>query len=514
MPEHRMTMHKAREILRLKWGQGLSNRQVGRSVKASPATVSSCLLRAKAAGLSWPLPEAVDDAALEALLYPRKGSRKGRPQPDLKHIYRELKRKGVTIELQWMEYKATHPERGYQYSQFCKLYRGWRKTLDVVMRQDHPAGKRLYVDYAGQTMELVDPETGEVSEAQVFVATLGASSYTYAEAQPSQELRHWIAGHIRAFEFFKGCTEITVPDNLKSGVTRACYYEPGINKTYEEMADYYGTVVIPARKRKPRDKAKVENGVLQVERWMLAPLRDQTFFSLGELNRALARQLAWLNDRPLSKLDGTRRSLYEELDRPALLPLPARRFVIPEWKTDVGVNIDYHAEFAHHHYSVPYVLACKRVDIRATATTVELLFKGNRVASHRRSYVRGGYTTAPEHRPKHHQAQQWPPSRLIRWATTIGPHTAKVVETILARKKHPEQGHKACLGVMRLGKQNGQQRLERACQRACAVNAFSYQSIKSILKNGLEEQPLPGATHEQLALDLEHDNIRGGGYYN
>jgi transposase len=297
-------------------------------------------------------------------------------------------------------------------------------------------------------------------------------------------------------------------------VTRACYYEPGINKTYEEMADYYGTVVIPACKRKPRDKAKVENGVLQVERWVLAPLRDQTFFSLGELNRALSRQLAWLNDRPLSKLDGSRRSLYEELDRPALLALPARRFVIPLWKTDAGVNIDYHVEFAHHYYSVPYVLVHKRVDIRATATTVEILLRGNRVASHRRSYFRGGYTTAPEHRPKHHQAQQWPPSRLIRWAKTIGPYTAKVVETILERKKHPEQGYKACQGVMRLGKQNGQQRLEKACQRACAVNAFSYQSIKSILKNGLEEQPLPGATTEQLALDLEHDNLRGGGYYN
>ena len=511
MPAHRTTMRKTREILRLRWGKRLAGRQVARSCRISPSTVGDCVARAKAAGLSWPLPEDLDDAALEELLYPPQQGRPERPLPDFPKVYRELKHKGVTQELLWLEYKAQHPDDGYQYSQFCALYRAWRTELDVVMRQEHIAGEKLFVDYAGLKMELVDPKTGEVRKVPIFVAALGASNYTYAEAQEAEDLRSWIAGHIRAFEFYGGVTTVTVPDNLKVGVTKACFYEPDINPTYLELAKHYDTVILPTRVRKPRDKAKVENAVLQVERWVIAPLRKQTFFSLDEINDAIQQRLEWLNNRPLSRLEGTRRSLFEEMDRPALKPLPRRRFETPEWKPDVGVNIDYHIEFDRHYYSVPYQLTGKRVDVRATATIVECLYKGKRVASHVRSYRKGGFTTDPAHRPKSHQRMKWPPSRLVRMASVIGPNTEAMVKEVLERKKHPEQGYRACMGVLRLGKRFGRDRLEAACARAITIQAYTYRSIESILKTGLDAQPLEQPQQTELALD--HENIRGPGYY-
>lgn len=512
MPAHRLTMRKTREILRLRWGQGLAGRQVARSCKISPSTVVDCLGRAKAAGLSWPLPGDLDDGALEALLYPPPQPTVKRPALDCAAIYRELKRKSVTLQLLWLEYKQAHPD-GYQYSQYCQRYREWRKQLDVVMRQEHRAGEKLFVDYAGQTMPIVDAQTGEVTKAEVFVAALGASNFTYAEAQQAQTVRCWIAGHIHAYEHFGGIPRLTIPDNVKAGVTKACFYEPDINPTYREMAEHYGTVVLPTRTAKPRDKAKVENAVLQVERWVLAPLRNETFFSLDELNAAIRERLAWLNDRPLSKLDGSRRSLFEELDRPALAPLPSRRYTPSEWKTDVGVNIDYHVEFDRHYYSVPYTLTRKRVDVRATATTVECFHKGKRVASHRRSFRVAGFTTEHAHRPKAHQRYaEWSPSRIVRWANTVGPCTTAVVETIMARRPHPEQGFRACLGVLRLGKRYSNERLERACARAQATGAFSYRSVQSILKIGLDSQPL--SQPKQTEPSLDHGNVRGPSYYN
>ncbi|MBN1945802.1 MAG: IS21 family transposase [Bradymonadales bacterium] len=397
MSTHRLTMRKTREILRLKWGLGRSGREVARSLGISPATVGDCILRAKLAGLSWPLNDDLDDGQLEAMLYPPPKGKRRELAPDWPTIFRELKRKGVTLALLWQEYKAAQPE-GYQYSQFCELYRRWRKKLDVVMRQEHRAGEKMFVDYAGPTVEIVDPNTGEVKEAVIFVAALGASNYTYAEAQGSQELKSWIEGNIRALEFFKGVPEIAIPDNLKSGVTKPCFYEPDINPSYHEMATHFGMVVIPARRREPRDKAKVENAVLQVERWVLAPLRNQTFFSLAELNQAIWKQIEWLNNRPLAEIAGSRKSLYEELDRPALKPLPVTRYEIAEWKTGVGVNIDYHVVFDGHYYSVPYQLVQERVDIRATWRTVEVIYKGKRVASHARSTARGRYTTLDRRR--------------------------------------------------------------------------------------------------------------------
>jgi transposase len=433
--------------------------------------------------------------------------------PDFEAIYRELKRKGVTLQLLWQEYKQQHPDDGYQYSQFCERYRRWRAQLDVVMRQEHRAGEKLFVDYAGQTMPVIDPETGEVRELSVFVAVLGASNYTYAEVHEDQTLASWIRGHIHAFEFFRGVAAALVPDNLKTGVKKACFYEPDLNPTYQELAEHYGTVILPARPRKPRDKAKVENAVQQTERWLIAPLRHQRFFSRAEADQAIHQRLTWLNNRPFTKLEGSRRSLYDDIDRPALKPLPARRYEPAEWKTNVGVNIDYHVEFARHYYSVPYQLTGKRVDVRATSTTIECFFRHRRVASHRRSNRPGRFTTDPAHRPKSHQRYaDWSPSRLIRWAETVGPHTAAVIETILELKPHPEQGFRTCLGILRLAKRHGNDRLELASQRAQAIDALSYRSIKSIIDTGLDREPLAIApTPPTLAID--HANIRGPDYY-
>ncbi len=513
MPAVRLSMRKIQEILRLKWEQELSGREVARSCHVSPSTVSDVVDRASLAGLSWPLPKDMDEAALEARLYPPRQSQQSRAEPDFQKMYRELKIKGVTERLLWLEYRTEHPDDGYSYSQYCALYRGWKRDLSLVMRQDHRAGEKAFVDYAGVTMAVTDPDTGEVTDHQVFVVTLGASSYTYAEAQEGQTVRCWVRGHIHAWEYFGGVTEIMVPDNLKAGVIKPCLYEPQINRTYDDLARHYDTVIIPARKRKPKDKAKVENGVQQVERWVIAPLRKQTFFSLRELNEAIAEQLEWLNNRSFSKIEGSRRSLFEEIDRPALKPLPPSHYTMAEWKVDVAVNIDYHIEFDRHYYSVPCILAQRheKVDVRVTATTVECFLRGNRIASHPRSYQQGKNTTEPEHMPESHRRHaEWTPSRLIHWASDVGPSTAQVVETIMESKRHPEQGYRACLGIMRLSKKYSAERTENACARAVAMKSCTYGSVQSILKAGLDRQTM---TPTQSRDPIDHPNVRGAGYY-
>lgn len=503
-------MRKIREILRLRLGLQLSRRNVGRSCNVSPSTVAEVEYRATAAGLSWPVE--LDDAALEAKLYPPPVPMDARPAPDFAAVLRELKRPGVTLQLLWQEYRQAHPDDGYGYSRFCDLFRDWSKTIDVTMRQVHKAGDKLFVDYAGQTLPLVNPQTGEVTEAQIFVAVVAASDFTYAEASTAQSVPCWLQAHINAFEYLGGSTTAIVPDNLKSGVTKPDYYDPEINPAYRDLAEHYGSVVLPARVRKPRDKAKVENAVQQVERWVLAPLRNHTFHSIAEMNLAIRERLDWLNDRPVAKLDGSRRSVFAEVDKPALKPLPPKRFEIAEWKTHVGVNIDYHIEFDHHFYSVPYTLVGKRVDVRASTFALEVLHKGHRVASHRRSYHKGGFTTDNDHRPKSHQRYaDWTPSRIIGWAATIGPNTADVVQHVLASKPHPEQGFRSCLGILRLGSRFGKDWLEAACARAKAIGSASYKSVTSILNTGLDQRPLEEPA--QPELPLSHENIRGPNYY-
>ena len=505
-------MRRIKEVLRLHHESGLGRRQIGRSLSISHATVRGYLRRAEQAGLSWPLSDTLSDVQLEQRLFPPPimipaGER---PLPDWASQNKELKRKGVTLFLLWQEYKAVYPD-GYQYSRFCELYRAWASKIDVSMRQTHKAGEKLFVDYAGQSLPITNPGTGEIRVAQIFVATLGASSYTFAEATWTQSLPDWIGSHTRAFAFFGGVTEIIVPDNLKSGVTTPCRYEPGINRTYMDLAAHYGTAIIPARVYKAKDKAKVESGVLVVGRWILARLRNRTFFSLAEANTAIAELLTQLNDRPFQKLPGSRRELFETLDKPVLRQLPASLYTYAEWKK-ARVNIDYHIEVDGHYYSVPYQLIKQGLDVRITAHTVECFHKGKRVASHRRSFHKGKHTTVTEHMPKaHQQYAEWTPRRLVKWAASFGPNTSGLVEAILRKRVHPQQGFRSALGLLRLGKQYGPKRLENACERALATGAISYRSVASILKANLDKQPIQKAP--ESPEPIEHGNIRGAGYY-
>lgn len=517
MATERLSMRKIREMLRLRFEGGLSNRTIAKSLSIARSTVAECLDRAAKAGLAWPLDPKLDDGALEAMLYAAAASPKKRTEPDCRKIHQELLRhKHVTLSLLWQEYKADHPKDGYQYTQFCAIFRRFQAGLDVVMRHEHRAGEKVFVDFSGDGIPIVDRKTGEIREAQLFVATLGASSYTFVEALASQKLPCWIEGHIHAYEYFQGVAEITVPDQPRTSVKNPCRYEPDINPTYLEMSQHYGTVIIPARPREPRDKAKAECGVLVAQRWILAKLRKYTFFSIPEANVAVRELNEELNDKKFNKLDTTRRELYLKLDRPALKPLPPTRYEYAEWSNDKGVNIDYHVEIARHYYSVPFELAKKRVDVRWNAKTVEIFFKGQRVASHPFDPAPGRFSTRPEHMPKsHRQHLEWTPSRMVNWARKIGPDTARLVEAIIKDRPHPEQGYRSCLGVIRLEKRYGQQRLEAACRRAVSVGARSYKSVALMLSKGLDSQPLPKKPGENNTplLTVVHENIRGPDYY-
>ncbi len=502
-------MRKIKEVLRLA-AAGHSRRQIATGVGLARSTVAEYLRRAERAGVSWPIELA--DNELERRLFPPPPALPAisRGLPEWAVVHRELKRKGVTLFLLWEEYKSAHPE-GFQYSWFCEHYRAFAGKVDLVMRQSHRAGEALFVDYAGQTVPVVDRTTGEVRQAEVFVAVLGASNYTFAEATWSQSLPDWIGSHQRAFRFFGGVSEVLVPDNLKSGVTKAHRYEPDLNPTYSEMAAHYGIAIVPTRVAKPKDKGNVEVGVQIVERWVLARLRNETFFSLAQVNRAIAELLPLLNDRPFKKLPGSRRELFEQLDRPALRPLPSGSYEFATWKK-VRVNIDYHVEIERHYYSVPYQLVKKQLEARVTAHTVELLYAGKRVASHPRSRQRAAHTTITEHMPRpHRQYAQWTPRRLVEWANKSGPATAQLVSTILASRHHPQQGFRSCLGILRLGKTYSEARLEAACLRALHINAHTYKSVESILKHKLDQQPLPEPV--QTTLSIDHDNLRDPDYF-
>ena len=514
MAARRLSMRQIKEVLRLNRENDLSARQIAKSCKIARSTVKEYLDRAQKAGLLWPLAPELDDGALEHLLFPSNQPipQERRQMPSMEFLHGELKKRGVTLQLLWCEYKQGNPG-GYQYSQFCKLYHQWVQKLDVCLRQEYRAGEKLFVDYAGQTIPVQNPLTGEIREAYFFVATLGASHYTFVEASFSQDLPSWISSHLHAFAFFGGVTEILVPDNLKAAVTHPSRYEPDLNPTYRDLAEHYGTVIIPARVRKPRDKAKVESAVLLTERWILAALRNHTFFSLTELNKAISEKLQEFNDRPFQKIETTRRALFENLDQPALQPLPEKPYEYAEWDK-ARVNIDYHIEVDHHYYSVPYQLVKKQVEVRLTPTTVEVLFKNRRVATHARSDQRGKFSTLKEHMSKAHQTYlEWTPSRIIRWASKHGPHTEKLLTHILESRLHPQQGFRSCLGILRLGKSYSPERLEAACACALQIKGYSYKSVESILKTGLDRKnPLLDQTPEMIK-PIAHLNIRGKEYY-
>ena len=511
MAAKRLSMRKLKEVLRL-GALGHSDRVIAQSLNVGRSTVRRYRRRADEAGLDWSAATELKESDIEARLFPPLDrSLRPRPLPDWEYVRKELGRDGVTLELLWLEYKAAHDD-SYRYSRFCELYRAWRGTLDVVLRQEHRVGDKVFVDYAGHTVSVVDPKTGEVREAQIFVAALGASNYTYAEATWTQSLLDWTASHVRMFEFLGGVPKALVPDNLRSAVNRACRYDPDINPTYQELATHYGTTVLPARPRKPRDKAKVETAVQIVERWVLAPLRNHTFFSLAELNREIRRLLDELNDRPFQKIEGTRLSLFEALDQPVLGALPATRYEFADRKS-ARVNIDYHVQVDGHLYSVPNRLVGKQVEVRIAARTVEIFHDGRRIAAHVRSWRKGGFTTDAAHRPKAHSEHlEWTPSRLIRWAEKNGPNTATVVTRLLEERPHPEQGYRPCLGIMRLGKRYTPERLEVACQVALKIGGVRYRTISSILKNGLDQVP-DSEAQTSLALPQQHENLRGSSYY-
>lgn len=512
MANRSISMRMAREILRLYFGLHLKKRQIGRACGVAPSTVVDYVRKAEEVGIAWPLPESLDDAALETLLSERSGTVKPgyRPLPCMQEMHSELKKKGVTLQLLWLEYKERYPE-GYQYTQFVDHYRRWEKTLGLSLHQEHRAGEKMFIDFAGKTVPIVDSFTGVIAEAEIFVAVLGASNFTYAEALPSQRLPFWIKAHINAFEYFQGVTEILVPDNLRSGVTRACRYEPDLNPVYLSLAQHYGTAIIPARPGKPKDKAKVENGVLLVTRWILAALRHHTFFSIEELNERIKELLERLNTKKFKKLNSSRRELFETLDRPSLKPLPEQRYRYIDFKRPT-VNIDYHVDVDGHFYSVPYQLRSKKIEAFLSVDTVEIFYSSRRIVTHQRSYQKGKYTTLTEHMPKAHQKHlEWTPSRMIHWAEQTGPATAKLIETILSTRPHPEQGFKSCLGILRLGKQYSPERLEAASIRAIHFRAFSYKSIKSILESGFDRVPF--IKQKEVLAAIQHDNIRGKEYY-
>lgn len=508
-------MRKIKEVLRLKHELQLGHRQIARSCSIGLATVHDYLARAARAGLAWPLPDGWDDDQIHAALFGGvAGSRPPeRPTPDFAALQQQRQtHRHVTLQLLWEEYRAAHPD-GYQYSRFCELYQRWRHTQDVVLRQEYTAGEKLFVDWAGPTIPLYSRTSSEVRQAHLFVAVLGASSYTYAEATADEQLLNWLTAHMRAFEFFGGVPKLIVPDNAKTGVTRACRYDPDLNPTYQQMALHYGLGVVPARPYRPRDKAKVESGVLVVERWIMAALRNHRFFELEELNQAIRALLATLNQRPFRKREGSRASLFHTLEQPALAPLPAERFDLSQW-AKAKVNIDYHVVFDGNYYSVPYLLVQQPVEIRATPTTVEIFHKGQRVASHLRRRGQGQLATHAEHRPKSHREHlEWTPSRMAHWAQSIGPHTARLFTRILEDKPHPEMGYRGCLGIIRLAKKYSHERMEAAAQRALLTGACRYKSIESILKNSLDLVPLDTPLEAAPPGPAAHDNVRGAAYF-
>jgi len=508
-------MRKIREVLRLSFELDLSEREISKSLLVSRSTIGDYLRRFAVSGLSWPLPPELSDAGIDARLFPPKPAIPDarRPTPDWSLVNQELRRKGVTLFLLWQEYKTGQPE-GFLYSWFCENYREWTGKLDAVMRQEHLAGEKCFVDYCGKTMSITDRHTGEIRQAQIFVGVMGASNYTYAEATWSQTLPDWIGSHIRMLEYFGASPEILVPDNLKSGVSKTCRYEPDTNPSYHAFANHYSIAVIPARSRKPRDKAKVEGGVLIVTRWILACLRNHTFFSLAELNTAISELLARLNQRPFKKLTGCRESVFRSVDYPAMRALPMERHVFSEWKK-VRMGVDYHVDLGDcYYYSAPYTLIGKQLDVNFSEYVVEILYRGQRVASHARLHGHAKhYSTLTAHMPKgHREMAEWTPERIVNWATSVGEHTGKLVNALIERKQHPQQAFRAALGIIRLGKRHGNDRVEAACRRAYTTNAISYSSVDSILKHRLDELPLPQDT-QPSSLPLFHDNVRGAGYY-
>jgi len=510
-------MRKIRDILRLRHEAGLSYRGIAQALNIGYGTVVDYLNRAKQADLNWPIPVGMDERDLGRLLFPSQpltGQRRF-SEPDYANVHQELKRKGVTKQLLWQEYRQQHPDDGYSYAQFCYRYLEWLGCQQRSMRQVHRAGEKCFVDYCGPTLPVVNPDTGELRHAQIFVAVLGASNYTFACASWSQKQADWLNAHAKAFEFFGGVPEVVVPDNLKSAVRKTHRYEPDINPSYQQLAAHYQTAIVPARPYKPKDKAKAEVAVQIVERWIMARLRHQSFFTLASLNQAIHFLLDDLNQRPFKKLPGTRLSQFEQLDKPALRPLPTQPYQYAEIK-QARVHIDYHIEYDKHYYSVPHHLVKQVIEVQACDNSIAIYSHGQRIASHPRSYRHGAHSTCPEHMPRAHRAmQEWSPERFLQWASDIGEETREVVKHLLQEKRHQEQSYRRILALLSNAKKYGRERLNKACGRALLINSPTRSSVESILKQGLDQVAVETpheAVQEELCLD-HHENVRGEDYY-
>ena len=513
MKPKKVTVLRLKEILRLHYQAQLSTRQIARSLHLSRSVVSKYLIRARCAELQWPLPPDVGEDQLRAILQPRRNGAVTAllAEPDFAEMSVELSHKGMTRQLLWEEYAEQHPKNHYSYSRFTVRYRAWRKKQRISMRQVHRAGEKLFVDYAGLTLKIIDPGTGEERPAQVFVAVLGASSYTYAEATWTQSLPDWIGAHVRVFTFYGGVPEVVVPDNLKSAVSKACRYDPELNPSYAQLAAYYQTAVMPARPYKPKDKAKAEVGVQIVERWIMMRLRKLQLFSLAEANQAIRVLLDDLNQRPFKQRPGSRLSQFESIDKPVLKPLPSTPYAYRHI-VKARAHIDYHVSYDGHHYSVPYRLRGEEVMVHAGELTVAVFYQGKCVAEHLRSRKPAGHTTNTEHMPKAHaRHQEWTPSRFLRWAQSIGPATMRVVRYQLESRAYPEHGYRACLGILSLAKKYGKERLEATCLRAEKIGGLHYKNLVSILTSSVDKLPLE--TDKKHALPTTHDNVRGADYY-
>lgn len=509
MPAKReLTMRQIRQMLRLA-RDGVSAREIGRTLGVARSTIQDNLKRAATAGLAWPVAGDLTDAVLEQRLFAHAGVKSGfrrRVEPDWACLACELKRPGVNLMVLWEEYRDVHPE-GYGYSRFCDLYREFERRLSPTMRQDHPAGDKVFVDYSGKKLSIVDRTTGVVRDAEIFVAVLGASNYTYAEATWTQTLADWIEAHVRMFRFLGGVPRLVVPDNLKSGVQKASFYDPEINRSYGMMAAHYGVGILPARPRKPRDKAKVEAGVRFAQSYILGRLRRQTFFSLAEANAAIAGMVERINAHIMRRLGVSRRHLFETVERPVLVLLPDADYQFAEWRL-ARVSLDYHVEFDGFFYSVPHGLIREQVDIRATTRTIELFHRGQRIAAHQRRHGGRRHGTDPDHMPSaHRRYAEWTPERFRRWGASIGPNTEGLVIVILANRPHPEQGFRTCLGILRLFKDIAPERAEIVAARAVAIGALTYKSISAIIANRTDRK----TPTDDVVID--HPNLRGPGYF-
>ena len=509
MPTKRLSMRQLRTILRLRLQAKLSLRQIKTSLRLSLGVVQKICSKAESMKLDWPAIEFLDDQELANQFYPAADTRKSSAfqLPDWSEVYRELRTKGITKLLLWEEYSQQYPNRSYSYAQYCILYKKWFKKQKRSMRQQHKAGEKLFVDYAGKTMPVVQKKTGEVKFAQIFVAVMGASNHTYAEATWSQKLSDWINSHIRTFEFMGGVPIILVPDNLRSGVTQACRYDPDINPSYQQMAAHYGTAIIPARPRKPQDKAKAEVGVQIIERWILARLRHHTFFSLTELNQHIQFLLEEVNNKPFKQLKGTRQQWFDSIDKPALSPLPKQRFEYTDIKF-VKVNIDYHIQYDDHFYSVPHQLVGEKLELQAKEYLIALYFHNRCICQHVRSY-QGGMTTTPEHMPvSHEKHHKWTPGRLMNWAKDIGDEVLVWVQAQLQQKQHEEQAYRVCLGLLNLSRNYPKERLNNACRIANQKSLYRLKQVKSILQSN-QDKLLSIELEPVTELPQSHENIRG-----